>query len=171
MRWIWLDGFTSFESGVRARSVKNLSMAEDHFAQHFPGYPVMPAALIIEGLAQTGGILVGESLDFKEKVVLGKVLSARFERDFLAGETLEYDAEVVMIRPEGSTVKGRVFCEGKCEAEAEIFFAHLGPSWSKGEAAPEGNENFVFSSELRSFINQARRLDAKAKAALNPVVS
>ena len=165
MRWIWLDGFTAFESGVRARSVKNLSLAEDHFAQHFPGFPVMPASLIIEGLAQTGGILVGEKLDFKEKVVLGKVLRAKFEREFLAGETLEYDAEVLMIRLEGSTVLGKVFCEGKCEAEVEIFFAHLGPSWSKSDAAPAGNEeNFVFSSELKSFINQARRLDNQAKA-------
>jgi 3-hydroxyacyl-[acyl-carrier-protein] dehydratase len=169
MRWIWLDGFTAFESGVRARSVKNLSLAEDHFAQHFPGYPVMPASLIIEGLAQTGGILVGEKLDFKEKVVLGKVLKARFEREFLAGETLEYDAEIVMVRSEGSTVIGKVFCDGKQEAEVEIFFAHLGPSWSKTDAAAgTGNENFVFSSELRSFINQARRLDAQAKAKTGP---
>lgn len=166
MRWIWLDGFTAFESGVKARSVKNLSLAEDHFAQHFPGYPLMPAALIIEGLAQTGGILVGESLDFKEKVVLGKVLKAKFERDFLAGETLEYEAEIIMVRPEGSTVVGKVYCGGKLEAEVEIFFAHLGPSWTKSEAAGgAGNDNFVFSSELRSFINQARRLDAQAKKA------
>ncbi len=51
----------------------------------------MPAALILEGLAQTGGILVGEANDFKEKVVLAKILSAKFEREALAGETLIYD--------------------------------------------------------------------------------
>ena len=63
----------SSSSGKSARAVKNLSLAEDHFADHFPGYPVMPAALILEGLAQTGGILVGEANDFREKVVLAKV--------------------------------------------------------------------------------------------------
>jgi len=127
MRWIWLDGFTAFESGVRARSVKNLSLAEDHFAQHFPGFPVMPASLIIEGLAQTGGILVGEKLDFKEKVVLGKVLRAKFEREFLAGETLEYDAEVLMIRPEGSTVLGKVFLRRQMRGRSGDFLRSLGP--------------------------------------------
>ena len=44
MRWIWIDRFMEFNSGKSARAVKNLSLAEDHFADHFPGYPVMPAA-------------------------------------------------------------------------------------------------------------------------------
>ena len=78
MRWLWIDRFLEFNSGKSARAVKNLSLAEDHFADHFPGYPVMPAALMLEGLAQTGGILVGEANDFKEKVVLAKIVSARF---------------------------------------------------------------------------------------------
>ena len=43
MRWIWIDRFLEFQSGKSARAVKNLSLAEDHFADHFPGYPVMPA--------------------------------------------------------------------------------------------------------------------------------
>src|SRR5947207_2750764 len=86
MRWIWIDRFLSFESGKSARALKNLSHAEDLFAAHFPGYPVMPATLILEGLAQTGGILVGEANDFKEKVVLAKITSARFQREALAGD-------------------------------------------------------------------------------------
>ena len=80
MRWIWIDRFVEFQSGKSARAVKNLSLAEDHFADHFPGYPVMPAALILEGLAQTGGILVGEVNDFQEKVVLAKVPHATFKQ-------------------------------------------------------------------------------------------
>ena len=87
MRWIWIDRFLEFQSGNSARAVKNLSLAEDHFADHFPGYPVMPAALILEGLAQTGGILVGEANQFQEKVVLAKVPRAVFHREMLAGES------------------------------------------------------------------------------------
>src|SRR6516164_8757100 len=102
MRWIWIDRFLEFNRGKSARAVKNLSLAEDHFADHFPGYPVMPAALILEGLAQTGGILVGEANDFREKVVLAKIPRARFEREAVAGEQLIYDAEVLNIRPEGA---------------------------------------------------------------------
>jgi len=64
MRWIWIDKFLEFKSGEFARAVKNLTLAEEHLHDHFPGYPVMPASLIIEGLAQTGGILVGEARAF-----------------------------------------------------------------------------------------------------------
>src|SRR6516165_8910840 len=98
MRWIWIDRFVALESGKSARAVKNTSLAEDHFAQHFPGWPVMPAALILEGLAQTGGILVGEANGFQEKVILAKVLRAEFRREVLAGEQLIYDAEVLNLR-------------------------------------------------------------------------
>src|SRR4051794_23707598 len=64
MRWLWIDRFLEFRPGKSARAVKNLSLAEDVFADHFPGYPIMPASLILEGLAQTGGILVGQANDF-----------------------------------------------------------------------------------------------------------
>jgi len=102
MRWIWIDRFLSFERGKKARALKNLSLAEDYFQQHLPGYPIMPACFILEGLAQTGGILVGEANDFKEKVVLAKITSARFQREAVAGETLMYETEILTLRPEGT---------------------------------------------------------------------
>src|SRR5436309_10423992 len=111
MRWIWIDRFLAFESKKSARAVKSLSLAEDYFADHFPGYPVMPGPLILEGLAQTGGILVGEANDFREKVVLAKIPSARFHRDVLAGETMIYDVELLHMRPEGASVGGKVLVE------------------------------------------------------------
>ena len=77
MRWTWIDRFASFEPGRSAVAVKNLSMAEDHFRDHFPGFPVMPAPLILEGLAQTGGILVGQANQFRDNVVLAK-MTAKF---------------------------------------------------------------------------------------------
>src|SRR5213076_3051978 len=109
MRWIWIDRFLAFESGKSARAVKNLSLAEDYFADHFPGYPVMPACFILEGLAQTGGILVGEANDFKEKVVLAKINFARFTREAVAGECLLYDVTMLTLRPEGASVGGKVY--------------------------------------------------------------
>src|SRR5207253_9164243 len=124
MRWLWIDRFLEFHRGKSARALKNLSLAEDIFAEHLPGYPVMPAALILEGLAQTGGILVGEANDFREKVVLAKVTRAVFHREMMAGETLVYDAEILTLRPEGASVTGRVTVNGQATAEAEIFFAH-----------------------------------------------
>jgi 3-hydroxyacyl-[acyl-carrier-protein] dehydratase len=171
MRWIWIDRIVAFERGKSARAVKNLSLAEDYFADHFPGYPVMPAALILEGLAQTGGILVGEANDFHEKVVLAKVPRATFHRDVVAGEQLVYEVEMLHLRPEGAAVQGRVMSGGALVAEAEIFFAHLDRS-----RTPQafGEENFVFSGELKYLLrgvaldNVAGQGDRGAKAGARP---
>lgn len=154
MRWIWIDRFEDFQSGKSARAVKNLSLAEDHFADHFPGWPVMPAALILEGLAQTGGILVGEANDFKEKVVLAKVNRATFHREMMAGETLIYETEMLTLRPEGASVGGRVLVEGEETASAEIFFAHLDKSRSQQLF---GDRNFVFGDEMKYLLGQLAR--------------
>jgi 3-hydroxyacyl-[acyl-carrier-protein] dehydratase len=162
MRWIWIDRFLEFERGKRARAVKNLSRAEDYFAEHFPGYPVMPAALILEGLAQAGGILVGEANDFREKVILAKITSARFYGEAVAGQRLVYDTELLTLRPEGASIRGRVFVDGPAAsaeapgvllAEAEIFFAHLDQSRSQQVF---GERNFVFSGELKHLLGLAR---------------
>jgi 3-hydroxyacyl-[acyl-carrier-protein] dehydratase len=151
MRWIWIDRFVEFQSGKSARAVKNLSLAEDHFRDHFPGYPVMPAALILEGLAQTGGILVGEVNNFQEKVVLAKVPRAVFHREMLAGEQLVYETEILHLRPEGASVQGCVRVGDTVTAEAEIFFAHLDQSRSKQLF---GDRNFVFSGEMKYLLGR-----------------
>jgi 3-hydroxyacyl-[acyl-carrier-protein] dehydratase len=173
MRWLWIDRFLEFHRGKRARALKNLSLAEDVFTEHFPGYPVMPAALILEGLAQTGGILVGEANNFQEKVVLAKILSARFQREALAGETLVYDVEILNLRPEGASIQGKVYA-GRAGtpvsalvgtvpmAEAEIFFAHLDKARSQQIF---GDHNFVFSGELKHMLGLAQVLADRADSA------
>jgi 3-hydroxyacyl-[acyl-carrier-protein] dehydratase len=149
MRWIWFDRFVEFHSGKSARAVKNLSLAEDYFADHFPGYPVMPAPLILEGLAQTGGILVGEVNDFREKVILAKIPKAVFHREMLAGEVLTYEVEILHVREEGASVAGRVVVDGTVTAEVEIFFAHLDQARSQQLF---GDRNFVFSGEIKQML-------------------
>jgi 3-hydroxyacyl-[acyl-carrier-protein] dehydratase len=175
MRWLWIDRFLEFHRGKSARALKNLSLAEDVFTEHFPGYPVMPAALILEGLAQTGGILVGEANNFQEKVVLAKIISAKFAREALAGETLVYDVEILNLRPEGAAIRGRVFAgaSGMDVAalagsgtmpigEAEIFFAHLDKTRSQQIF---GDHNFVFSGELKHVMGLAKLLADRAETA------
>lgn len=172
MRWLWIDRFLDFQHAKSARAIKQLSLAEDLFADHFPGYPVMPAALMIEGLAQTGGILVGEANNFKEKVVLAKIVSARFRREAVAGETLVYDVELLTLRPEGASVQGKVYAgvagtpvssfaapESVPLAEAEIFFAHLDQSRSQQIF---GEHNFVFSGDLKKMLGLNKILSREA---------
>jgi 3-hydroxyacyl-[acyl-carrier-protein] dehydratase len=159
MRWIWIDRFTAFESGKTATAVKCLSSAEDPFGEHFPHFPVMPAPLILEGLAQTGGILVGEANQFREKVVLAKVPTAKFHREAMPGETLTYTADLVDLRPEGAVVRGRVTSGDEPVADAEIFFAHLDQNRSRQVF---GDDNFVFSGELKYLLGIARRVATPA---------
>lgn len=153
MRWIWIDRFLEFQSGKSARALKNLSLAEDHFADHFPGFPVMPGSLILEGLAQTGGILVGEANDFREKVVLAKINWARFQREAMAGQELIYSVELLHLRPEGAAIHGRVTTGDDLIVEAEIFFAHLDQARSQQLF---GDHNFVFSGELKHLLGLAK---------------
>jgi 3-hydroxyacyl-[acyl-carrier-protein] dehydratase len=153
MRWIWIDRFLEFNRGKSAKAIKNLSLAEDHFADHFPGYPVMPAPLILEGLAQTGGILVGEANDFREKVVLAKINAAKFHREAHAGEVLTYDVELINLRPESAAINGKVYCGTELIAEAEILFAHLDKARSKQLF---GDHNFVFTGELKHLLGLAK---------------
>src|SRR5262249_31443789 len=155
MRWIWIDRFVEFRRGEFARAVKQWSLAEDLFAEHFPEFPVVPGTLMLEGLAQTGGILVGEANDFREKVVLAKIPWARFHREAFAGEQLIYEVDLLHLRAEGAAVRGQVLVGGQPVVEAEIFFAHLDQSRSQQFF---GDRNFVFSGELKHLLGLAKAM-------------
>jgi 3-hydroxyacyl-[acyl-carrier-protein] dehydratase len=125
MRWYWIDRFIEFESGRYAKAVKNVSLAEDHLHDHFPGYPVMPNSLVIEGLAQTGGLLVSEHTHFRDKVVLAKIPKVRFFCEAVPGESLVYTATIDYIRRDGAMVTATSHKGEQLQAEIEIVFAHL----------------------------------------------
>ncbi len=131
MRWMWVDRILSLEKGRRLVAVKNVSLAEEHLHDHFAAdadggraaLPVMPASLIIEGMAQSAGILVGHANDFREKVVLAKVNKAELLSDAMPGQTLRYTAEVERLDATGAATTGRV----------ELI------SWDAGVVPPPGS--------------------------------
>ncbi len=125
MRWYWIDRFVEFESGRYAKAVKCVSLSEDHLHDHFPGYPVMPKSLIIEGLAQTGGLLVWEHNGFREKVILAKLPKVRFHSEALPGDSLLYTATMEAIHESGASVRATSHRNGELHAEVEFVFAHL----------------------------------------------
>ena len=73
MRWLWIDKFIEFKCGHSAKAIKNVSLAEGHLDDYYPGFPVMTPSLVIEGLAQCGGLLISQMSDFKARIVLAKV--------------------------------------------------------------------------------------------------
>ena len=125
MRWLWIDKFLEFRTRESAKAVKNVSSAEDYLRDHYPGYPCVPGALIIEGMAQTGGVLAGEAGRFEKMVVLAKLSRVQFHDQALPGDQLTYEANLLELREEGSAVNAKAWVNGRLLAEAEIFFAHI----------------------------------------------
>jgi 3-hydroxyacyl-[acyl-carrier-protein] dehydratase len=157
MRWIWIDKFTEFHSGKSAVAVKNVTLAEEHLHDHFPGFPVMPETLMIEAMAQTAGILVGEAKSFKEKVILAKIKKAVFFDYVKPGDTIKLEAQIESITPEAAGTAGRITREEKLIAEIDLMFSHIDQNLA-GKKFPE--ENFVFTGMFESllrdvFINDA----------------
>ena len=127
MRWFWIDRFEEFVRGRHATAVKNVTLAEEHLHDHFPGAALMPNALIVEGMAQTAGLLVADAIEFNRRVVLAKVAAAEFRFDAVPGDTIRFHAEVLDIKPTGSLTKVRTTVGDREQGEAELFFAHLEP--------------------------------------------
>ncbi|MCA9238110.1 MAG: beta-hydroxyacyl-ACP dehydratase [Planctomycetales bacterium] len=148
MRWFWFDRYTEFVSGAHAVAVKCVSLAEEHLHDHFLGYPIMPNSLVIEGIAQAGGILVSEHYRFSELVVLGKVSKAVFHGRVLPGEQLTYRVKATALRPDGAGVSATAHVGDRLHAEAELFFARL------GEDSPVANGARLFRpTDLRHWLN------------------
>jgi len=153
MRWIWIDKFVEFDSGQRAVAIKNVTIAEEHLRDHFPGFPVMPECLCIEAMAQTAGILVGEAKNFEEKVILAKIKKSVFFDYAKPGDTLRLEAQIESIAPEAASTNGKITCDGKLIAEIDLMFSHIDQNLA-GKQFPE--ENFVFTDTFKSLMRGIR---------------
>jgi 3-hydroxyacyl-[acyl-carrier-protein] dehydratase len=148
MRWIWIDRFLEFEPGKRALAVKNISLAEEHLHDHWEAYPVMPTSLMIEGMAQTGGVLVGQACDFEHDVVLAKITKAEFSGIAVPGDQLTYEVVLENLADEAASIRGLVRKNGEEFGHVELMFSHANNSLS-GVELPEG---FVFTGSFQRMI-------------------
>ena len=153
MRWIWIDKFVEFTSKQSATAIKNVTLAEEHLHDLYPAFPIMPHSLIIEGMAQTAGILVGEARDFSEKVILAKVGRATFHRLVRPGETIVYQAKIEQLSEHGASIAGRVTVGQELVAEIELMFSHIDQNMA-GMAFPE--HNFVFTEQFTELVKSYR---------------
>ena len=151
MRWIWIDRFVEFESGKRAVTIKNVSLAEEHLHDHWEAYPIMPASLMIEGMAQTAGILVGQARDFKEKVILAKITKAQFHDIVTPGDQITFEAEIETITQDAAVTSGKVSKNGQPFGEVNIMFSHVDQSTASVRIP---KDNFVFTGQFKRMIDQ-----------------
>jgi 3-hydroxyacyl-[acyl-carrier-protein] dehydratase len=149
MRWIWIDKFLEFNSGKNAVSLKNVTLAEEHLHDHFPGFEIMPECLMIEAMAQTAGILVGEARNFEEKVILAKIKKAVFYHYVRPGDTIILHADIESIAPEAASTKGKIMRGDELIAEISLMFSHIDNNLG-GIQFPE--ENFVFTDMFNSLL-------------------
>ena len=149
MRWIWIDKFVEFRSGQSAVAIKNVTLAEEHLHDHFPGFPVMPETLCIESMAQTAGILVGEAKNFQEKVILAKIKKAVFFDYVKPGDTIRLEAQIDSITPEAASTTGKITRSDKLIAEIDLMFSHIDQNLA-GKKFPQ--ENFVFTGMFESLL-------------------
>lgn len=148
MRWFLIDKVLEIEKGKRCCAVRNVTRGEEYLQDHFPFFPVMPNSLIIESIAQTGGILVGHASDFKYKVILAKVEKAEFLKMVRPGDQLIIEAEIVEQRDEGYRVRGIVKVNDIEVVTARLMFLNL-----IDEKGPWPKENFVFNQNFLSLFD------------------
>ncbi len=100
MGWMWIDRIIEFEANTRMVAVKAVSPSEDYLGDHVcdderhAALPVYPASLMIEGMAQTAGILVGSVNRFRENVILAKVVLAQIDCDVFPGQSIRFEARL-----------------------------------------------------------------------------
>ena len=127
MRYILLDRITELHPPEIATGLKAVSLSDDIFNDHFPGHPIMPGALIVESLAQLGGVLLEASMRLRDRFDLQALLvgieRAKFRRMVRPGDQLELETKVVRVLEDGGQIKGIARLDGKVAAEAELSFA------------------------------------------------
>ena len=153
MRWIWIDKFTEFTPRTSATAIKNVSLAEEHLHDLYPAFPIVPHSLIVEGMAQTAGILVGEARNFQEKVILAKVGRATFHRLVRPGETIAFAAKIDQLNEQGASISGTVKSGSDLVAEIDLMFSHIDQNMA-GLEFPE--HNFVFTEQFTELLKTYR---------------
>ncbi len=153
MRWIWIDKFVEFTPGVSAAAIKNISLAEEHLHDLHPDFPIMPNTLLVEGMAQTAGLLVGDARQFAEKVVLAKIGRATFHQLVGPGQTVRFEAKIEQISDQGASTAGAIQADGDLVAEINLMFSHVDQNMA-GMKFPE--HNFVFTPQFQDLLRRYR---------------
>jgi len=124
--FLLVDRVTDVKQGESIIAFKNVSISEPVFQGHFPDHPIYPGVMILEGMAQAGGILAFKSMDVSEEEIQNKVVyfmsidKAKFRSPVKPGDKLEYRISVIKNKGAIWMLKGEAFVDGKLTSEAEL---------------------------------------------------
>lgn len=121
--FLMVDGILEMERLKRIVGIKNVNINEAYFQGHFPGNPIMPGVLIIEALAQTGGVLLLQEIPDRENKLLYFVAldEARFRRPVFPGDQLRLEVTVLSCRTTFYKMAGKALVNGELAAEATLM--------------------------------------------------
>jgi len=121
--FLLVDRIVEMELGKRAVGIKNVTVNEPFFPGHFPGHPIMPGVLIVEAMAQVGGVLLMRSLNAraeKKVIYFTGIDGARFRRPVVPGDQVRFEVEILQHRRQMCRFKGAAYVDGNLVAEAEM---------------------------------------------------
>jgi len=121
--FLLVDRLVEMEDGQRAVGIKNVTINEPIFRGHFPGHPIFPAVLILEAMAQTGGMLLLSTVDKHEGklVYMIAIDKARFRKPVLPGDQLRFEMTMIRLSRLGCKMRGEAYVDGDLVAEAELM--------------------------------------------------
>lgn len=121
--FLLVDRIVEIEAGKRAVGIKNVSVNEPFFQGHFPGKPIMPGVLIVEAMAQVGGVTILSVEEHKNKLaVFAGIDHLRIRRQVVPGDVLRMEAEIIAIRRSIGKAKGKAEVDGQIVCEGEFMF-------------------------------------------------
>lgn len=122
--FLLVDRIIELEPGVKSVGIKNVTANEPFFQGHFPEYPVMPGVLIVEAMAQTGGVALMVLEEYKDKLALfAGINEVRFKRQVKPGDTLVMTVELGQFRRGIGTCKATATVDGELACKGELMFA------------------------------------------------
>jgi len=127
VRYILLDRITELQPPEVARGIKCVSLSDDVFADHFPGYPILPGAMMLEAMAQLAGVLLEATMRDRGRQDLHALLTmadrAKFRHPVRPGDRVELEARVERVTEDGGQAQAWARVDGKVTTEAMLSFA------------------------------------------------
>ena len=121
--FLLVDKIIEFTPGESLTGIKNVTINEPFFQGHFPGHPIMPGVLIIEGMAQAGGIMLLNQMENPQNYVayFASIDNVKFRKPVLPGDTLRYELKVLSLKKSLAKMHGETFVDGEKVAEGDFM--------------------------------------------------
>ena len=126
--FLLVDRIIELDPMKSATGIKNVTMMEPHFRGHFPGNPIMPGVLILEAMAQVGGLAMLYPQENRGKLALfGAMENVKFKRQVVPGDQLIMKAELIKIKGLFGKIQAHAYVDGQLAAQGEFTFALKDP--------------------------------------------